>query len=432
MAIGVVRPVVLTCLVLAGCGQGSKDPSPSSPPSAENAASIADESCLGFTLIGLRYSPGGNTLPHTCKPFDAVTNNPYAIRCIDAMPSYKTPWASDEFCILPPPPDKGFQLGVHPQGAAYWEKMYAGDYSDYSNTALTKPFVVEPDTEVVQTYDVTAPNSQAENYFRVVSRMREGSHHLASWFNASPVAEGWEPVNPNTGFGAGTSFFNAQSTHSDRPSSIDIAPEDEGLGISFPASASVAIQLHHINATSTPVLREVWINLWVLPGGEAITPVAANPVGAPVDYPPNTIMDNVSSATAMGDTRIVTVFGHRHAWTTRFSAQIIRANGDTEEMYDSFNWLEMPTYNLDDVTTNPRPDAAAHTDGAASGLTVLHAGDKLQFDCHVDTTAAHARELGVPVPTGNLHFANQAFGAEMCILYLETTGPSLVSATPLL
>jgi hypothetical protein len=423
---------VLVCLLIAGCGQGSGPQSASSGPATASAASVADESCLGFTLIGLKNSPGGSTLPHTCKPFDAVTNNPYAIRCVDAMPDYKTPWASDEFCILPPPPDKGLQLGVHPQGASYWDKMYAGDYSDYSNATLTEPFVVKPGTEVVQNYDVTVPNPDAESYFRVDSRMRDGSHHIASWFNSPPVAEGWEPVSPNTGVGTGTTFFNAQSTHSDRPGSIDLAPEDNGLGMSFPASASVAVQLHHINASATPILREVWINLWYTPGGEAITPVTANPVGAPIDYPPNTVMDNVSSATATGDTRIVTVFGHRHAWTTRFSAQIVRANGDTEEMYDSFNWLEMPTYNLDSVTTNPAPDVAAETDGASSGLTVLHAGDKLQFECHVDTTAAHARTLGVPMPTSDLHFANEAFGAEMCILYLETTGPSLISATPLL
>jgi hypothetical protein len=431
MEVSTMRFGVFACMLLAGCAQAPEQHSLSAGPGTDSVASLADESCLGFTLVGLKYSPGGTTLPHTCKPFDAVTNNPYAIRCIDAMPDYKTPWASDEFCILPPPPDKGLQLGVHPQGVAYWDKMYAGDYSDYSNPALTEPFVVKPGTEVVQDYDVTLQNTQAQSYFRVASRMRDGSHHIASWFNSSAVAEGWEPVSPNTGVGTGATFFNAQSTHSDRPSSIDIAPEDKGLGMSFPAHASVAIQLHHINPSPTPVLREVWINLWYT-GGEAVTPVTANPVGAPIDYPPNTVMDNVSSATATGDTRIVTVFGHRHAWTTRFSAQIIRANGEAEEMYDSFSWLEMPTYNLDNVTTNPVPNITGHADGASSGLTVLHKGDKLQFACHVDTTESQARKLGVPPPTSNLHFANQAFGGEMCILYLETTGPALISATPLL
>ena len=62
-----------------------------------------------------------------------------------------------------------------------------------------------------------------------------------------------------------------------------------------------------------------------------------------------------------------------------------------------------------------------------SGLTILHKGDKVQFTCHVDTTAAQARKLGVPVPTANLHFANEAIGAEMCVLYLETTGPQLIA-----
>src|SRR5580692_2814365 len=164
---------VFVCLLIAGCGQGSGPQSASSGPATASAASVADESCLGFTLIGLKNSPGGSTLPHTCKPFDAVTNNPYAIRCVDAMPDYKTPWASDEFCILPPPPDKGLQLGVHPQGDSYWDKMYAGNYSDYSNKTLTEPFVVQPGTEVVQNYDVTVPNPEAQSYFRVDSRMRD-------------------------------------------------------------------------------------------------------------------------------------------------------------------------------------------------------------------------------------------------------------------
>ncbi|MGH7438945.1 MAG: hypothetical protein ACRENE_24930 [Polyangiaceae bacterium] len=354
-----------------------------------------------------------------------MTNNPYAIRCIDAMPDYKTPWAGDEYCVLPPPPDKGLQVGVHPQGTAYWEKMYAGNYSDYSNKAATDPFVVQPGTEVIQTYDATVSTPQANSYFRIASRMRPGSHHLVSWFNSSPVPQGWEPVAPDVMLAPSDIFFNVQSTHADMPDSIDIAPEDQGLGMSFRANASVGLQLHHINANATPILREVWINVWYLPGDEALTPVSSQVVGAPIDYPPNTVLDNVSSATATGDTRILSVFGHRHAWTTRFSAQILRASGDTEELYDSFNWLEMPTYNLDSVTTNPASNVAMKTDGALSGLTVLHQGDTVKFDCHVDTTAARAQALGEPAPTTDLHFANEAFGGEMCILYLETTGPSL-------
>ena len=121
-----------------------------------------------------------------------MTNNPYAVRCVDAMPTYKTPYPGDEFCILPPPPDQGVQVGVHPQGDAYWDKMYAHDYSDYANAAITKASELAGGSEVVQNFDTTATNPAAHNYFRLDSRMRDGSHHLVSWFNTKPVPNGWE------------------------------------------------------------------------------------------------------------------------------------------------------------------------------------------------------------------------------------------------
>src|SRR5688572_27964352 len=46
------------------------------------------EECQGFPLAGLKYSPGGEVLPNVCEPFDATTNNPYAVRCIDAYPEF--------------------------------------------------------------------------------------------------------------------------------------------------------------------------------------------------------------------------------------------------------------------------------------------------------------------------------------------------------
>ena len=74
--------------------------------------------CRGFSFDDLLYSPGGNVLPNKCQPFHPTYNNPYAVRCVDAWPWYKTPYRGDEFCILPPPPDKGMQVGFQPQGEA--------------------------------------------------------------------------------------------------------------------------------------------------------------------------------------------------------------------------------------------------------------------------------------------------------------------------
>jgi hypothetical protein len=377
-------------------------------------------------LVGLKYSPGGDVLPHTCKPFDPITNNPYAVRCVDTIPGFQTKFPGDDYCILPPPPDKGTQIGAHPQDPNYWDKIWAGDFSDYSNPDLTKPYEMAPGTEVVQNYYTTATNADGQNYFRIDTRMRPGSHHLVSWLPRGPMTAGWAPLSDQSLLN-GAPLYNVQSTHSDRPSATAMAPEDQGIGMSFPANTPVCLQFHHINAQDAPMLREAWINIWWLPPGAAVTPVQTQAFVAPIDYPPGQVTDNVQTVKATGDTRIVSVFGHRHAWTTRFSTTLTKADGTSADFYESFSWLEMPTYQLDTVTTNPPPGVDAHTDGSISGAVTLHAGDSLTYTCHVDTTPAAADKLGVPVPTANLKFGNEAYGAEMCVLYLETTGASLSS-----
>ena len=115
-----MRCAVCLAGLLLGCSSSNPGPTVASEPSM---ASLADESCPGFTLTGLKYSPGGTVLPHKCKAFDSLTNNPYAVRCVDAIPGYRTKFPGDEFCILPPAPDKGTLVGAHPQGASYWDKM---------------------------------------------------------------------------------------------------------------------------------------------------------------------------------------------------------------------------------------------------------------------------------------------------------------------
>ncbi len=45
--------------------------------------------------------------------------------------------------------------------------------------------------------------------------------------------------------------------------------------------------------------------------------------------------------------------------------------GAAQEMYDSFDRAEMPTYQLDSLSMNPPPNVAARIDGAMSGITRL-------------------------------------------------------------
>ena len=108
-------------------------PSTVEPPTlGEATADPIPESCQAFPLMGIKYSPGGDVPPNKCAAFHHMFNNPYAIRCIDGIPNYDTGYPGDEYCILPPPPDKGIQVGVYPHGDSdtYWNKMWAGDFMD--------------------------------------------------------------------------------------------------------------------------------------------------------------------------------------------------------------------------------------------------------------------------------------------------------------
>ena len=90
---------------------------------AGGAGGMSAEDCRGFSFDGLVYSPGGDVLPNKCMPFHPTTNNPYAVRCVDAWPWYATEFPGDDFCILPPDPDKGVQYGVHPQGREWFAQV---------------------------------------------------------------------------------------------------------------------------------------------------------------------------------------------------------------------------------------------------------------------------------------------------------------------
>src|SRR5689334_9444319 len=93
--------LALASLTAAACGDDdstAREPDASHPShdAGTRDAGSADAGpaplgeCEGFKLEGLLYSPGGDVLPNTCKPFDPTTNNPYAVRCVDAWPDYHT------------------------------------------------------------------------------------------------------------------------------------------------------------------------------------------------------------------------------------------------------------------------------------------------------------------------------------------------------
>lgn len=409
----------------------ANDPAPTSAPAPSGISpedSIDDAGrivarCHGLPLVGMKYSPGGTTLPNKCAPFDVRSNNPYAVRCIDAMPDFKTPFPGDEYCILPPPPELGFQLGVHPGGnVGYWEKMWARDYSFYQDASVTDPYVVLPGDEKLENYliDFEGPTDE-RYYYRRYFRGRFGSHHGTATFTGAPVVEGWQGNGDRS---IGTSFVTVQNAYTDIPqNAMDISPEEKGIGIQLPLNSGVNMNLHHFNSTDAPLLRENWVNAWYMPKEEVTRRAQGILIAAAVNFPIGMKLDSEGSAAASSETQVLSLWGHRHAWTTRFHAWVVRKDGSEELVYDSHDWNDMPTFSYNSVAKNPEPGKGS--DGASTGPLVLHPGDEMHFNCHVETTKERADEIGVPLPSQPITWANEATTAEMCLLEGQTTGGAL-------
>jgi hypothetical protein len=389
-------------------------------------ASVMPNDCQGFSFKDLKYSPGGTTLPNKCMPFDATTNNPYAVRCIDAWPWYKTKFPGDQFCILPPPPDMGLQYGVHPQGKKWFDQVSAGDMSGYD--APTDAFIMHDGEEEQANYETGTTNDKAQNYYRNSARMRPGSHHMiVSGDDGSAPQEVWGPASTQGLFG-GVSLPGAQRPDENAPKSLEKPDEDKGLYSVLAAKSGVAFNMHHFNVSGGDILKEAWTNLW----WESDATIQVHGIlglslleTATLNIPAGSIQDLHYSIDVTQPVRILTFFGHRHAWTTNFSSWVVKSGGETEILYQSYNWLDEPTYRYDSMTMNPVPAPAMRTDGALSGVRTLMPGEKLHFNCHIEYTNERATEVKGPMPSQPLNFANEAFTAEMCILFGSTAAVSL-------
>src|SRR5262249_12573802 len=163
-------------------------------------------------------------------------------------------------CILPPPPDKGMQVGLHPQGntKAYWDKIWAGDYSDYENPPAE--WVLHPGDEITQNYRThDATNTETANYYRTYFRMRIGSHHnIITMHDDTSSPDGWIegagdalPGLFDLSAGQVVGILGGQQRADDStPVTLEKPPEDAGVYLQFPGNPAIIFNMHHFNITN--------------------------------------------------------------------------------------------------------------------------------------------------------------------------------------
>jgi hypothetical protein len=302
-----------------------------------------------------------------------------------------TAYGGDAECILPPDPDEGIQIHLGP-----------ADYDDPDSVA---PFMIAAGDENVECHYQQLDND-ALHFYDQYYRMRPGSHHLFVNLTNSDK-EGWVPesgCDPNALLVGGS-----QRSEYDFPTGGVKPPEDEDLGRPLGAQAKIMLQAHFVNVTDDPLLREAWVNLMKVTGTD--TPRLLGGItmfgGVMKSFAPGTrTTTDYSCENKHEGRRVVSLFGHRHAHSTRFTAWLEHAGGDRELLYEDYDWHEPTELMFNSVTTNPLPDPVKKAPGGASGLLVLSAGDKLDWECEINNDS-----------NNTLTFSNEVFKGEMCNVF---------------
>jgi hypothetical protein len=288
----------------------------------------------------------------------------------------KTKFQGDQYCINPPPADKGFQLHIGP--------------ANYDNPEAK--YILQPGEENVVNLTATSGNDKDIEYYFRQYRMRPGSHHVILSADGKRIG-------------------GTQNLARDQPENGIIPPENADVGLPLPARAQINANMHFYNFTEKPILRELWTNYWYKEPG-TVKEVAKSVFS----------MTGVSAAVAhshvvvgaycpvQGNGRALSLYGHRHLNNVRFSIWL-NSGGKKELVFEDYDSEHPGVLEFNSLTTNPSANPSSKTMGGATGILNLKQGDMLDFECEIvnDTDV-------------NFIGKNEASDDEMCILVGDTVG----------
>lgn len=326
--------------------------------------------------------------PTTVEPPDGEMEPPMAWdEC-----GLDTGFAGDDRCILPPPPDQGFQVHVGPD--------------DYDNP--DSAYMLMAGEERTDNFTVTLTNEEDAFFYYRQYRFRPTAHHVILTTGESTVS----------GFDGGRRIGTA-NTSLDFPRGGEIPPEDQGVGIPISAHSSINVSLHAINVFEEPEIREIWVNFWYRDPAEVTEPAEQI-----FEIGDATFAIQPNEETTLGpytceienDGRMLWLYGHRHANNERFT--VWRTRGTQRDLiYEGYDWEEPLLLEYNSITENPPVNRDLGLEGGWSGILDLQAGDKLEWECFV---ANHTTSI--------LRFTNNTYTGEMCIVDAEAVGTDCVSS----
>ena len=387
---------------------GTSGPAPSTagagvvtPPSAAAGSSAPT---LPASTAGTPAVPRSST-PGPSDPAQPPTTTPEVIdhhadirgKCAGIDSGYP----DDKACIPAPSPDEGIQIHVGPK-----------DYKDADEVAK---YLMQPGEESSECWTLVLPNEEEIVYQTSMLSGRPGTHHIINTLFAGGLTEGGfgrcadataMSATPSIGSLPGASkAYMARST---------VPPEYADVGRTIPAKATAQADMHYFNFTDKPIIREVWINIYfakledIKREAQQIRGMGGfgwnqNPIA------PGTDMVYKYECPVKGEGHLLNLLGHYHAHGKRFTASIRRATGETEKVFEMFDYLDPAVFEYNSVVTNPM--FAEGSAGALSGQLAVHDGDTVLWECHVVNDSDVA-----------LRYVNEVKTGEMCNLWGASLG----------
>jgi hypothetical protein len=311
-------------------------------------------------------------------------------------------YSGDELCLGTPDARDGFQLHYGP--------------SRYDAESMA-PFVLAPGEELTDCLYLTTPNTEETFWSEYHLRARTGTHHVIVYAGSTGAPDGTLGACE---LGTDMHFFvGAQSGLDKKGVQLDVplggrpAPENEGYAQRLGAKTRIAFQMHYVNPTTHPILREAWVNFHYREKSEV--KVVMDPIffigGLGMDVQPGAhevIGARGCQVPSSGpeELRVIGLSGHMHAHGLRFSAWKVGSDGSRTLVYDTYDWEEPLNAQFDSTHHYPPPDPGARTEGAVSGLLTIRRGESLDWECEIQTDRST-----------QLRFGNKAYTGEMCNLF---------------
>ena len=311
-------------------------------------------------------------------------------------------------CLAPGPVDPAEGIVAH-YGPA--------DYDDPDQIAR---YLVPPGKEPVDCDYVDLGNAEEFAYSRYEVRSRPGTHHVILDSTAAQVPPGTHGSCDGRFEGVrllATVQGAIDGGIFEYPPSGVIAPENAHVGTVLSPHQLIAYEVHAVNATEAPLLRESWTTFRTLPPGEVTEPAAAFAFngGISMHVKPGTrqvITNQCVVPAPVGPVRVLDLFGHMHAHGVRVSAWSVTPDstsptGEARRLiYETYDWSKTDLLELSSAVKNPPVTYRGGSPGGASGPLELAAGDRIDYECEIVNTTS--RELT---------FVARAFDGEMCNLF---------------